>query len=145
MRLALEEAEKARDLGEVPVGAVLVKDNQVVAAAHNRKETLSDPTAHAEIQVLREAAGKLGDWRLRGCELYVTLEPCPMCMGAICQTELSALNFGAPEPVYGAVESLFMRSQFESILPGNFQVYGGIMEEEVTLLMENFFKSLRKR
>ena len=106
LSLALEEAEKAREKGEVPVGAVIVKDGEIIARAHNLKETLKDPTAHAEILAIREACNKLNNWRLNGCEMYVTLEPCPMCAGAILQSRLSKIYIGTFDDTTGAAGSV---------------------------------------
>ena len=105
LSLALEEAEKAREKGEVPVGAVIVKDGEIIARAHNLKETLKDPTAHAEILAIREACNKLNNWRLNGCEMYVTLEPCPMCAAAIAQSRISRLFIGTFNKDMGACGS----------------------------------------
>ena len=107
MRLALDEAHKAFDAGEVPVGAVLVRGGEIVCRAHNRRETLHDPTAHAEIICLREGARLLGDWRLRECTLYVTLEPCPMCAGAMVMSQLGQCVFGAADPHQGCCGSVY--------------------------------------
>ena len=110
MGLALIEARRALELGEVPVGAVLVGDGRVLARAHNLKETRQDPTAHAEILALRMGAEALGSWRLTGTILYVTLEPCPMCAGAIVQARVGTLVYGSSDPKSGAVESVLNRS-----------------------------------
>src|SRR2546426_10032967 len=107
MRLALEQAGLAPALGEVPIGAVLVQDGQVLAQVHNFREVWQDPTAHAEIVAIREAAGRLGTWRLTGATLYVTVEPCSMCAGAIIQSRISRLVFGARDPKAGACGSVF--------------------------------------
>ena len=106
LSLALEEAEKAREKGEVPVGAVIVKNGEIIARAHNLKETLKDPTAHAEILAIREACNKLNNWRLHGCEMYVTLEPCPMCAGAILQSRLSKIYIRTFDDTTGAAGSV---------------------------------------
>lgn len=106
LSLALEEAEKAREKGEVPVGAIIVKNGEIIARAHNLKETLKDPTAHAEILAIREACNKLNNWRLHGCEMYVTLEPCPMCAGAILQSRLSKIYIGTFDDTTGAAGSV---------------------------------------
>jgi tRNA(adenine34) deaminase len=98
MEQALEEAQKAYDMGEVPIGAVIVKDGIIIARGHNLRETYKDPTLHAEMVAIREAAEKLGGWRLSGCELYVTLEPCPMCAGAIIQSRIERVIYGAMDP-----------------------------------------------
>lgn len=102
MDLALEEARKAEKLGEVPVGAVIVKNGEVIAKAHNLKETLKNPLAHAEILAINEACKKLNNWRLSGCEIYVTLEPCPMCAGAILQSRISKVHIGVIDDTTGA-------------------------------------------
>jgi tRNA(adenine34) deaminase len=107
MRLALEQAQAALELGEVPVGAVIVYDQQVIAAAHNQRETLRDPTAHAEMIAITQAAEALSSWRLTDCVLYVTLEPCPMCAGAIVQSRLPTVVYGATDPKAGAVHTLY--------------------------------------
>ena len=107
MRMALEEARRAMAADEVPVGAVIVRDERVIAAAHNQRLMLHDPTAHAEMLAITQAASAVGDWRLEGCTLYVTLEPCPMCAGAILQARIPRLVYGADDPKAGAVRSLF--------------------------------------
>jgi tRNA(adenine34) deaminase len=105
MDAALEQAQIALQLKEVPVGAVIVKDNRIIARAHNLKETLKDPTAHAELLAIKEASAFLGNWRLKGCDMYVTLEPCPMCAGAIAQSRISNLYIGTFEPESGGCGS----------------------------------------
>ncbi len=107
MELALAQARRAVALGEVPVGAVLIKDGSVVAEAHNEIETAPDATAHAEMLVLHEAARRTGSWRLEGMTLYVTLEPCPMCAGAMVLSRIRRLVYGAPDPKKGAVDSVY--------------------------------------
>src|SRR5215471_2507203 len=107
MRLALTEAEQALAENEVPVGAVIVQGERVIGAAHNQREALHDPTAHAEMIAITQAANNLGDWRLEGCTLYVTLEPCIMCCGAILQARIPTVVYGATDPKAGAVQSLF--------------------------------------
>ncbi len=138
MRLALEEAQLAAVAGDVPVGAVIVKDGSVIACAHNMKEALNDPTAHAEILAIREAAKVLGNWRLTGCCIYVTLEPCPMCAGAIVAARLSRLVFAAPDSIWGAVGSVF---HIPAHLNANHdtEVTGGIMEKEAAFLLKDWF------
>ena len=142
MKEALIEANKAFSEGETPVGAVLVKDNQIIAKAHNSKEKDNDLTAHAELKVIREGSQKLGNWRLNDCELYVTLEPCPMCMGAILQSRLKKLVFGAYENLTGSVES---KINLPKIFNSNLPIYGGVLEEECEKLLKNFFESQRKK
>ena len=107
MQQALLEARKAYDMGEVPIGAVIVKDGKVIARGHNLRETEKDPTLHAEMVAIREAARYLGGWRLTGCELYVTIEPCPMCAGAIIQARIERVVFGAMDPKAGCAGSLY--------------------------------------
>lgn len=136
---AILEARKALMEGEVPVGAVVVKDGEIIARAHNQKESLNDPTAHAEILALREAAAALKDWRLEGCELYVTAEPCPMCMGAVLQTRLKKLVYGTPEYRYGAVENS-VRLKDHEMKPKKLEIYGGIREDECKTLLGDFFR-----
>ncbi len=118
MALALEEARQAASEGEIPVGAVLVKDGQVIARAHNRREAAHDPTAHAELLCMREAAMHLGDWRLRGCTLFVTLEPCPMCAGAMLMSQLTDCVYGASDERQGCCGSVYD-------LPGDPALQGG--------------------
>ena len=142
MRLALAEAEKARAEGEIPVGAVIVKDGNVLFSAHNERETHHDPTAHAEITCLRGAAAALKDWRLRDCTLYVTLEPCPMCAGAMVMSQLDRVVFGASDPLRGCCGSVYD-------LPGDPQLQGrtvwkaGVLQEKCQKVLEGFFEELR--
>ncbi len=127
MRLALEQAEQALHEDEVPIGAVVVSQERVIASAHNQREQLHDPTAHAEMIAITQAAESLHSWRLDGCTLYVTLEPCPMCAGAILQARIPMLVYGAADPKAGAVHSLYRyarRPQAESSLPERNQCPG---------------------
>ena len=143
MRLALNEAQKAIEEGEMPVGAVIVRDGQVIATGHNVRNVTHDPTLHAEIVAIRKACEKLGDWRLSDCDLYVTLEPCVMCSGAIINSRMRSVYFGAYDAEYGGAGGridLFSKSYFGS----NTRVYGGIMEEECTSMLKSFFASLRE-
>lgn len=142
MRLALEEAKLAFDKQEVPVGAVMVHEGEVVAAAHNLKESLIDPTAHAEVLVLREAARRLGRWRLKGTHLYVTMEPCSMCAGAMVQARVSRLVFAVRDPKAGACGSVFNISR-EPRLNHCIEISSGMLEEEVQNLLQEFFSGLR--
>ena len=143
MRDALDEARQAALVGEVPVGAVVVHRGQVIARAHNRREMDEDPTAHAEILVLREAAELLGSWRLEDCTLYVTLEPCFMCAGAVVNGRVARLVFGATDPKAGAVGSL-------ADVPGDArlnhrpEVLGGVLAEECGAILKEFF-AVRRR
>ena len=142
MRLALVQAERAYELDEVPIGAVLIYNGQILAAGHNKKEQTQDPTAHAEIMVIREAAEKLGHWRLTDTTLYVTLEPCPMCAGAIVQARIKNLVFGASDAKSGAVESV------TKILKPNLwnhtvNVTAGILEQECSDILKKYFRLKR--
>lgn len=144
MRLALCEAEKAIEEGEMPVGAVIVRDGQVIATGHNVRNITHDPTLHAEIVAIRKACEKLSDWRLSDCDLYVTLEPCVMCSGAIINSRMRSVYFGAYDAEYGGAGGridLFSKSYFGS----NTRIYAGIMEEECTSMLKNFFATLRER
>ena len=142
MELALEEAQKAFDLGEVPVGAVIVKDEQVIAAAHNLTESSKDPTAHAEMLAIRKAAEVLGGWRLTGCSMYVTLEPCSMCAGALVWSRMENLYIGTRDPKAGACGSVFNIAESEK-LNHRIHVEYGLLEEECSELLKTFFKKLR--
>lgn len=144
MDLALEEARGAQEEGEVPVGAVAVLNGEVLARARNRKETWNDPTAHAEILAIREAARKLGRWRLYGVCLYVTMEPCALCAGAIVQARISTLVFGCRDPKAGACGSVFSIVQ-DDRLNHWVEVISGIREEECARLLREFFQELRER
>ena len=142
MALALDEARRAASLGEVPVGAIVVKDGTIVGTGHNRPRSAHDPTAHAEILAIRAAAVALGDERLTGCDLYVTLEPCTMCAGAISFARIRRLYYGAPDPKGGAVESgvRFFDAPTCHHAP---EIYGGIREGEAAELLREFFAKRR--
>jgi tRNA(adenine34) deaminase len=143
MKKALDEAEKARQKGEVPIGAVLLADrNRVIAAEHNRTITLNDPTAHAEVLALRSAAAKKGNYRLLNTILYVTVEPCPMCMGAIIHARVSRLVFGTRDPKWGAVGSLYNFAQ-DQRFNHRPEIIEGICRSECKKLMQNFFREKR--
>ena len=142
MRIAIQEAEAAAALGEVPVGAVLVMDGEILARAHNLKETLLDPTAHAEIIAIRNGCAKLQRWRLAGATLYVTLEPCPMCAGAIVQSRIDRLVYGARDPKTGAVDSLFNMLQNDA-LNHQLAVRGGVLAAECSDVLKEFFQEKR--
>ena len=143
MAEALREAQKAALLGDVPVGAVLVCGEHIIARAHNEKEAKQDPTEHAEMMVIREACQKRGDWHLADCTLYVTLEPCPMCAGAMVSAHLGNLVFGASDSAYGACGSLFYVAGHPAF-PHRMQVIGGIMQEECEKLLKDFFANKRR-
>jgi tRNA(Arg) A34 adenosine deaminase TadA len=142
MSLAFAEARAAEARGETPVGAALVRDGTVIASAGNSARELSDPTAHAEMLVIREAAAKLGAERLVGCDLYVTLEPCAMCAGAISLARLRRLYYAAPDPKGGAVDNgpRFFRSPTCHHAP---EVYGGLRESEAAAMLRRFFAARR--
>lgn len=142
MEEALKEAEKAAEKGEVPIGAVAVLDGNIVARAHNLKETNADPTAHAELLALREAAKELKRWRLGGVKIYSTLEPCAMCAGAMVSARIDELIFAAPDPKAGAVVSLYNIGVDEK-LNHNFKVTRGVLEDKASELLKEFFKGLR--
>ena len=143
MRLALEQARKASAQGEVPIGAVLVRDGQVLARAHNFRETWQDPTAHAEIVAIREAATQSGSWRLTDTTLYVTLEPCAMCIGAIILARIPRLVFGAMDPKAGACGSV-LNVPVEQRLNHRVEVIGRTLEQESQELLQTFFRNLRQ-
>lgn len=141
MQKALQQARKAAALGEIPVGAVIVRGNELIACAHNRRELDQDALAHAEVLCIREACRKLGSWRLSGCELYVTLEPCPMCSGAIINSRLDRVVYGTKDDkagCAGSVADLF-------VMPFNHTpiVRSGILESECAELLTSFFQGLR--
>lgn len=143
MELALAEARQAAELGEIPIGAVLVDESgQVVAAAHNMRETWQDGTAHAEVIVIQAACKKLGRWRLSGCTLYVTVEPCPMCSGAIVNSRVDRVVYGCPDVKAGGAESIF-----NIITNPNLNhcanVTSGVCEEECAQVMKDFFRRRR--
>jgi tRNA(adenine34) deaminase len=143
MNLALEQARKAAAQGEVPIGAVLVRDDHVLTQAHNFRETWQDPTAHAEMVAIREAATQSGSWRLIDTTLYVTLEPCAMCIGAIILARIPRLVFGALDPKAGACGSV-LNVPTERRLNHRVEVIGGMLEQESQELLQTFFKNLRQ-
>jgi tRNA(adenine34) deaminase len=143
MRRALAAAEEAARKGEVPVGAVVVVRDEVVAVAHNERETLNDPTAHAEIVALRRAAAALGGWRLVDAELYVTMEPCPMCAGALVNARLRRLVYGCDDPKAGAVRTLY-RLVDDARLNHRVEVVPNVLAAESAALLRAFFSRLRR-
>ena len=144
MQQALREARAAEAEEEVPVGAVIVHEGRVIAAAHNQREALRDPTAHAEMIAITQAAESINSWRLEGCMLYVTLEPCPMCAGAILQARIPMVIYGAADPKAGAVESLFHLLNDER-LNHRVQTVGGVMAEICGGILTEFFMKQRKK
>ncbi len=142
MGYAIREATRAMENGEVPVGCVIVHEGQIIGKAHNQRETLQDPTAHAEVIAITAAAAALGSWRLENTQLYVTLEPCPMCAGAIIMSRIPAVYYGATDPKGGCCGSLMNLLEDERF---NHQpaVYGGLMAEECGTMLSTFFREIR--
>ena len=143
MKLALKEAKKAYDIGEVPVGAVIVKDGKVISKAYNLKEIKHDTTNHAEILAIKKASKKLGSWRLIDCEMYVTLEPCSMCAGALIQSRIKKVYIGAMDYKTGACGSVLNLLEDYSF-NHKVEIKTGVMEKECTDILKDFFKDLRK-
>jgi tRNA(adenine34) deaminase len=143
MQAALAEAQSAFEAGEVPIGAVIVHEDRIIAAAGNQRESLNDPTAHAEMIAITQAAQTLSSWRLLDCTLYVTLEPCPMCAGAIVQARIPRVYYGAADPKAGACHTLF---QVTSDVRLNHQavVISGVFKDESRALLQQFFAQQRK-
>ena len=144
MAEALKEAALAAEMGEVPIGAVIVRGDEIIAAAHNLVETSKDPTAHAEMLAIRQAAARLGGWRLTGCHMYVTVEPCSMCAGAIVWARIEKLFIGTDDPKGGACGSIFNIPQ-EKKLNHYTEIETGLLREECSEIMKTFFKKLRDR
>lgn len=142
MQAALNEAQLALEKGEIPVGAVIVKDNQIIARSHNLRETTKDPLAHAELLAMQKAAQALGDWRLIGCSLFVTLEPCAMCAGAIAQSRMEKVFFGAFDKDAGCVESAYPLLTLSQVF---IPAVGGIMEKECQQLLLKGFDKMREK
>jgi len=143
MLAAIAEARKAEALGEVPIGAVIVKDGQIIGSGHNLRETGKDPTAHAELVAIREACNHLDAWRLLDCTLYVTLEPCPMCAGAIVQSRVKRVVYGAPDPKAGCGGTLMNLLQ-EPRFNHETELSSGILQLECADLLKQFFRHLRQ-
>ena len=143
MEEALKEAQLAAALGEVPIGAVIVKNGNIVGRGHNLTETTKDPTAHAEMTAIRQAALTLGGWRLIGCDMYVTVEPCAMCAGAIVWSRIENLYIGTMDPKAGACGSLFNIVQ-EKKLNHNVKIETGMMQEQCSSILKDFFRNLRR-
>ena len=138
MRNALEQARIAFDEDEVPVGAIVVHEDRIIGAAHNQRESLKDPTAHAEMIAITQAADALRSWRLNDCLLYVTLEPCPMCAGAIVQARIPTVIYGTTDPKAGACHSLYQIT-LDSRLNHQAMVIGGVLQEECKAILQEFF------
>lgn len=143
MKEALKEAKKAYAIEETPVGCVIVKDGKVIARGYNKRESLQDVTLHAEIMAIKKACKKLGSWRLEDCDMYVTLEPCPMCSGAIIQSRIKNLYIGAYDPKTGAAGSVL--DLFSYTFNHKVNVYKEIMIEDCSKIIKDFFKELRKK
>ncbi|MCQ2772790.1 MAG: nucleoside deaminase [Bacilli bacterium] len=143
MDLALKEAEKAMNENEIPVGAVVIKDGMIISVGHNQREKFNDVTSHAEIEALKGAAKKLGTWKLDGCTLYVTLEPCLMCTGAILQSRISRVVFGAKDEQDGAIVSNYFVFDSPTKLERPL-VSVGVLEDKCSLLLKTFFSNKRK-
>ena len=143
MTIAIEEARAAAAQGDVPVGAVVVRDGEIIGRGHNRRELDQDPTAHAEVVALREAARTIGHWRISDATLYVTQEPCPMCAGALVNARIAHLVFGCLNPKAGAVQSLFTIVT-DPRLNHRMEVRGEVRADECALLLTQFFAELRK-
>jgi tRNA(adenine34) deaminase len=143
MSLALKEARKAKEVDEVPIGAVIIKDNKVIAKAHNLRETKQDPLGHAEILAIKKASKKLKSWRLEDCELYVTIEPCIMCSGAIIQSRIKKVVYGAKDNKGGAHTSSINVFEAKNI-NHHPEIIGGVLEEECSDIIKKYFKNKRK-
>ncbi len=143
MRMALRQARLAAEAGEVPIGAVIVKDGVILAQAHNQTETLKDPTAHAELLAITQAANALGDWRLEGTVLYVTKEPCPMCAGAIINARVPMVHWGVSDPRRGGADSRFKILQ-NDCLNHRTTFQAGLLEEECKEVLVDFFRARRR-
>lgn len=138
---AIDEAKKALEIGEVPIGAIIVKDNKIISKSHNLKEMLKDPTAHAEILAIRKACNVLGNWRLKGCKMYVTLEPCAMCASAIIQSRISELYIGTFDSIGGACGSVVNITN-NDYLKSNLNIKW-LYNDECSRIITNFFKNIR--
>ncbi len=143
MEAALEQARMAAKIGEIPVGAVVVKDGKIIARGHNTRERDSDITGHAEINAIRQAEQVLGDWRLTGCDMFVTMEPCPMCIGAIIASRMGRLFYGCGDPVAGACKSV-TNIYTSGINAGRLEIYDDIMAEESSAIVDGFFNGIRE-
>ena len=144
MKAALDQARLALEVDEVPIGAVIARDGEIIAADHNRRMLNADPTAHAEMLVIRKAAEVLGDWRLTGCTLAVTLEPCCMCAGAILLARIDRVIYGAADPKGGAVDTLYKLCS-DSRLNHSVEIHSGIMADECSGILSEFFQAQRAK
>ena len=144
MKKAFAEAEKALAIDEVPVGAIIVKDNTIIARGYNRVETLKDPTAHAEILAITAACDTLGEKRLKGCTMYVTLEPCPMCAGALVHARMDTCVYATADPKAGACDSLYHLCE-DPRLNHSVKIISGVYEQPCSNILQHFFKEKRKK
>lgn len=144
MQLAIREAQKAEALGEVPIGAIIVHDDEIIASAYNLRETTQNATTHAELSAIQEACQQLGSWRLEETTLYVTLEPCPMCAGAILQSRIPRVVYGARDPKGGCVHSLYHLLN-DSRFNHECEVTEGVLADECGTILTDFFKAIRKK
>jgi len=144
MYSALEQARRAFEIEEVPIGALVVHQDEIIGEGYNQRETLSDPTAHAEMIAITQAAQALGDWRLSGCTLYVTLEPCPMCAGAIVQARIPRVIFGTTDPKAGACTTLYSITD-DPRLNHRCAVLGGVLQDDCKSILQQFFAQQRAR
>ena len=144
MSVALKEAQKAVILDEVPVGAIIVKDDKIIARVHNLREKSNDPTSHAEINAIRKACKKLNSWRLEDCTIYVTVEPCSMCAGALLQCRIGRIVYGTLDPKGGAIESSLELFKAKNI-NHHPQIEGGVLKEECSSIISSYFKSKRNK
>jgi tRNA(adenine34) deaminase len=142
MRLAVESAKIAEENGDVPIGAVIIHKNQIIAKAYNQREQLQDPTAHAEVIALTQAAAALENWHLNGCTMYVTLEPCPMCAGALVLARIDRLVYGCDDPKTGGVKSLY-NIVTDGRLNHRLEVTSGVLADECSQILQEFFETRR--
>ncbi len=145
MKQAYKEALKAYEKDEVPVGCVIVKDDKIIARAHNLKETKQSAIAHAEVTAIEKASKKLNNWRLEDCKMYVTLEPCPMCTGAIINSRIKEIYIAVEDKISGCCGTVVDLARKESFSNKNVKIEYGIMQEECSKLLKDFFKKLRKK
>ncbi|MGO4549015.1 tRNA adenosine(34) deaminase TadA [Paenibacillus sp. 2TAB23] len=144
MQEAIAEAKKAEQIGEVPIGAIIVRNNEIIGRGYNLRETQFDPTAHAEMVAIRDACDRIGAWRLLDCTLYVTLEPCPMCAGAIVQSRVKRVVYGTADPKAGCAGTLMNLLQ-EPRFNHETELTSGILQPECALLLKQFFRRLREK
>ena len=144
MRTALKQAEKAYNLGETPIGCVIVHEDKIIARGYNRRNTDKNPLAHAEVAAIKKASKKLGDWRLEGCTMYVTLEPCQMCAGALVQSRIDEVVIGSMNPKAGCAGSVLNLLEVDGF-NHKVKITRGVLEEECSAMLSDFFKELREK